>query len=120
MVDGEFHHQIMLDVAMRRRPDFPFREGRHRLAAKFMWRRQGDGIVRRVPGEDELAALRNELPDLDVELHVREGMRLSDLAYQDSYSYELAVVFLGGDSEADLLRGYARCQAAMDIRIEPV
>ncbi len=120
MVDGEFHHQIMLDVAMGRRPEFPFREGRHRLAAKFMWRRHEDGIVRRVPGEDDLAALRRALPDLDVELHVHEGMRLSDLAYQDSYSYELAVVFLGGDSEADLLRGYARCQAAMDIRIEPV
>ena len=38
MVDGEYHHQVMIDVALGEAPRFPHREGAHALAAKFMWR----------------------------------------------------------------------------------
>jgi biotin carboxylase len=119
MVDGEFHHQVMLDVAMGRRPRFPHREGAHRLAAKFMWRAHDDAVVRRVPTPEQLAALRESVPDASVELHVEAGMRLSELPYQDSYSFELASVFLGGDSEDELQRKYRRCQEAMSLHLEP-
>jgi biotin carboxylase len=120
MVDGEFHHQVMLDVAMGRRQDFPYRRGEHAIAAKFMWRSHEDAIVRRAPDADEVAALCQEFPGMEIELHVHEGMRLSDLLYQDSYSYEVAVIVLGGNSEADLLRNYDRCRTAMDLRLETV
>ena len=33
-------------------------------------------------------------------------MRLSDLTRQESYSYEVAVVFMGADSRAQLLDNY--------------
>jgi biotin carboxylase len=37
-VDGASHHQVMLEVALGRRPAFPHRQGRYKKAAKFMWR----------------------------------------------------------------------------------
>jgi hypothetical protein len=119
-VDGEFHHQVMLDVALGQRPDFPYRQGEHKLAAKFMWRTYEDAIVRRVPTAEELRALCEEIPGAEIELHLQEETRLSELPHQDSYSYELAAIFLGGDSEAELMRKYARCQAAMHLQLEPV
>ena len=47
-------------------------------------------------------------------------MRLSELSYQDSYSYELAAIFLGADDEADLLRRYAWCQQALGLELEAI
>ena len=120
MVDGEFHHQVMLDVALGKRPDFPAGRGEHRIAAKFMWRTPEDAVVHRVPTADELAAIRESLPGVEIELHVEEGDRLSELRYQDSYSYELAVIFLGGETEAQLISDYARCRAAMHLDLVPV
>ena len=120
MVDGEFHHQIMLDVAMGQRPDFPHREGEHALAAKFMWRSHGDAIVRRAPGAHDLDELRKAVSGAVLDLHVGEGTQLSHLLYQDSYSYELAAIFVGGESEAELLTKYERCRRALQLSLEPV
>jgi hypothetical protein len=118
LVDGEFHHQIMLDVALGQRPDFPRRQGGHRIAAKFMWRVFEDGVIRGVPDVTELERIRSAFPGAEIELYVVEGSRLSELGYQDSYSYEIAAIFLGADSEAELLRDYAACQEAIGLRLE--
>jgi biotin carboxylase len=119
-VDGEYHHQVMLDVAVGRRPDPPHREGRYPISAKFMWRVDDDAVVTRAPEPETIDAMRREFPGTEIELHVREGMRLSELAYQDSYSYEIAAIHLGGRSEADLLESYACCRKALDVGLEPV
>jgi biotin carboxylase len=118
LVDGEYHHQIMLDVALGEPPDFPYREGRYPIAAKFMWRVFEDAVVRRAPGEEQLRRLCERFPGAEIEVQVEEGDRLSGLGYQDSYSYELAAIFLGGDSEAELLSRYAECQRLAAIELE--
>ena len=53
----------------------------------------------------------------EVQLNVCEGMRLSDLNYQDSYSYEIASVFVGGDSEQELLQKYCDVQQALPLTL---
>lgn len=119
-VDGEFHHQVMLDVALGRRPSFPRRQGKYKVAAKFMWRVYEDARVHCVPSQDELSRLCQDIPGAEIELHLEKGRRLSELSYQDSYSYEIAVIFLGGDSETELLSKYAEVQAGIHLQLEPV
>ncbi len=119
LVDGEFHHQVMLDVALGMRPDFPVRQGRFAVAAKFMWRAFEDACVSEVPDARRLQEICRQFPGTGIELHVSEGARLSTLAYQDSYSYELAAIFVGADDEEELMQKYAAIQRAIGIRLTP-
>ncbi|HSH40972.1 MAG TPA: hypothetical protein VK973_02475 [Arenicellales bacterium] len=120
LVDGMYHHKVMVDTALGAKPDFPHRRGEHRCAAKFMWRVVSDAIVSRVPTEKEIQQLRARVPELMVQIHVKEGMRLSELSDQDSYTYEIAVLFLGGDSERELLEKYTFCQESLHLHLHPV
>ncbi len=40
-------------------------------------------------------------------------MRLGDIRHKDSYSYELATIFLGAGSEAELARRHEECLEAL-------
>ncbi|MDQ4115461.1 MAG: biotin carboxylase, partial [Actinomycetota bacterium] len=44
-----------------------------------------------------------------VDVIVAEGDRLSELPAQDSYSYKLANIYLGGADEQDLTDKFRRC-----------
>lgn len=118
-VDGRSHHKIMLDLALGQRPVFPHRKGRYRLTAKFMWRIYEDAYIRREPGTSELHALKQRFPSAQIQLHIHQGMRLSELKDQDSYSYEIAVIFLAGNTQQELLQKYREIQRAMRVELEP-
>lgn len=121
MVDGVSHHKVAIELALGRKPDMPKGKGKDKVAAKFMLRSfEGDGIVKRVPSEDELADLKRILPDIDANIHVQKDVQLSTLFYQDSYSYELADIFLGGNDEEMLEDAYARCVDSLPIFIKPL
>jgi hypothetical protein len=53
-----------------------------------------------------------------VALNVSIGQRLSELLEQDSYSYELADVFIGAQDEDELLRKYERCLEILTFEID--
>lgn len=112
MVDGESHQKVAIDLGLGRRPVFPHRQGWHRVAAKFMLRTFEDKIVERVPRPEDIERLQRRFPDALVRLMTDEGTRLSHLSYQDSYSFEIAEIFLGADSQRELLRKY---RAALDL-----
>ncbi|MFW6197515.1 MAG: ATP-grasp domain-containing protein [Myxococcota bacterium] len=116
-VDGAPNFLVMVATGLGERPEMPHGQGRDAIAAKFMVRVYQDGVVTRAPNEHELAALRKELPDVDVQVHVREGMLLSDLPNQDSYSFELADIFIGGQDEDELLSKYHRALERMPFEI---
>lgn len=118
MVDGEYHHAVMIEVALGRRPEFPYREGRFRIAAKFMLRRYRDGVVRTVPAREDIERVKQSFPGAEVLLHVEPGMRLSSLPDQDSYSYEIAVLFLGADNQQQLLVNYHMALDLLPFTIE--
>ena len=119
-VDGKSHHQVMLDLALGKQPVFPHRKGLYKYSAKFMWRTHTDALVKRIPTEQEIQAITQRIAGTDIQLHVREGMRLCDLNYQDSYSYEIATVFIGGDSEQELLQKYHDVQQALPLELVPL
>ncbi|WP_223669942.1 ATP-grasp domain-containing protein [Kangiella shandongensis] len=119
-VDGASNHKVMLEVALGQQPDFPQRRGKYRIAAKFMWRIYEDAIVTRVPTADELDDICRQFPDVTIQLAAEAGIQLSSLPDQDSYSYEIAVIFVGGNSQAELLQKYHDLQNAIAIEFEPV
>ena len=120
MVDGCSHHQVMIDVALGRRPDLPHRQGDHKLAAKFMLRLFEDGVITRVPTADDIARVEERFPGTRVRLMVEEGDRLSHLRLQDSYSFEIAEIFMGAESQPALKADYQACLAMLDFRHEPL
>jgi biotin carboxylase len=119
-VDGATHQKVMLELALGKKPEFPHRQGRYNVAAKFMWRVFQDAIVAHVTSEAELESLRALLPSAEIQLHIGRGQRLSSLSDQDSYSYEIADIFLGGRNQKELLQKYRTAQEAMHIEFEPV
>ncbi len=119
-VDGRYHHQIMLDLALGRQPEFPRRQGRFACAAKFMVRRYEDALVTRTPSPEELRGLEVENPSVTLDVAVKAGMRLSALRDQDSYSYEVATLFIGGDSTAELEAKYHDILERLPLEFSPL
>ena len=117
MVDGEYHLAVMIDVALGRAPEFPHRQGRFATAAKFMVRRYRDGKVLGIPGPEDVKRVRERFGGADVQIHVAPGMRLSELRDQDSYSYEIADLFMGADSHEELLANYHEALAMLPFHI---
>jgi hypothetical protein len=115
-VEGTSHQEVMIDVALGRVPEYPLGQGQFDIAAKFMLRRYGeydDSIVVSAPTAEDARALEQRLPGTEIQLPLREGMRLGDLALHDSYSYELAVIFIGADTESELVRRYEEIVASL-------
>ena len=109
-VDGMPNHKVAADLSLGRRPDMPVGAGTHAKAAKFYLRRFEDGVVTAVPGADDVDRVRNEFPDAIVHVCVREGDRLDGVENRDSYSVELAHLYLGGADDAELDATFARCK----------
>lgn len=118
MVDGRSHQEVMIDVALGRRPAFPHRQGKHRVAAKFMLRRSEDGVVTGVPDDAAIRRVRARFPDTLVRLMVVRGTRLAHLSLQDSYSFEVAEIFMGAENQKELLAGYRLCLQMLGFRFE--
>lgn len=119
-VDGYSNHKVMIELALGRRPDFPARQGKHRIAAKFMWRVYRNAQVMAVPSPERLKELHRQFDDVDIELHVQPGDVLSALREQDSYSFEIAVIFIGAGSQKELLKKYRDVKAAIHIELQAV
>lgn len=105
-VDGASNHEIMVELALGQKPQFPRRQGKAACAAKFHLRRFQDARVERVPGKEDIDKIRRDIPDLGVDVIVKQGMQLSELIEQDSYSYDMAHLYLGAESQAQLLDKY--------------
>lgn len=120
-VEGVPHKEVMLDVALGRKPDYPARRGQFRYAAKFMPRLYGehdDWTVTNVPDAARLREIEAAFEGSEIQLHVEEGMVLADMHHRDSYSYELAAVFMGAQSRGALRRDFAKLWDAVGLRFE--
>jgi hypothetical protein len=99
----------MLDLALGRAPSMPRRQGDYSYAGKFFVRRADDAYVESVPTPADIAAVEREIPDTRIVLCVGPGQWLHNLPYQDSYTYELAWIYVGADSPAELEARYHAC-----------
>lgn len=119
-VDGMANHEAMLRLALDRDPDFPQGKGRYGIVAKWFVRRFTDGIVRRHPTPEEIQAIQHIVPGTTIDLTVHAGDRLSELREQDSYSYQLASVYIGAADEAELTVRFEQVVAALLFEIDDV
>ena len=102
-VDGSTHHKVAVDLALGRKPHFPCRKGRYKVAGKFFMREWEDAVVEEVPRPDIIRKLEQELvPDASIQIVAQKGQNLSELMDQDGYSYRIALLFLGGTDKQDL------------------
>jgi len=118
MVGGVYHHQVMVDLGLGRRPCFVQGGGECALAAKFMVRAFADARVTRAPSAAEVALVEKEVPCTQVQSAVHEGMRLSELRDQDSYSFEVATIFIGANSQAELEAKFHTCMDRLPLQLE--
>lgn len=112
-VDGLPNHHCMLALALGHDPTLPHREGPYELAAKWYHRWFTDGVLHRIPSSEDIARIEDETPGVRIDIVPDAAQRLSDVDQQDSYSYELAHIFTGGDSEQELREKYDHCVAAL-------
>ena len=108
-VDGVANHLAMVELALNREPSMPSRQGRYATASKWFLRRLDDGVARRVPTADEIAEVQRAVSGVTVDVIVGEGDRLSELADQDSYSYKIANIYVGGDDDDQVRERFERC-----------
>jgi hypothetical protein len=108
-IHGISHHSIMLNLALGRRPKALEYKGKHRIASNFMLRTYEPGKVKEVPSQEQIDKLMKKYPELEMKVHVKKGMHLSELYGQDSYSFELANIFLGARNQEELLDKYHDC-----------
>lgn len=115
-VDGASNHLAMIETALGRRPRMPYRQGDFARSAKWYYRRLEDAYVEAVPAPADIAAVQARFPEARVQINVRPGMRLSELVEQDSYSYDLAWIFVGGADTAELESRYREALELLPFR----
>src|SRR6056297_82244 len=118
-VEGVPHKEVMIDVALGQRPNYPARQGQFRYAAKFMPRLYGDHEhehVASVPSESRIREIEAIFPGAEIQLHVQEGLKLADSRHRDAYSTELGSIFVGADSRPTLTRMYRSIMDELDLK----
>ncbi|MFW6361085.1 MAG: ATP-grasp domain-containing protein [Spirochaetota bacterium] len=119
-VDGASNQALSVDVALGRDPEFPYQRGEFPRAAKFFWRVFENGIVRAVPSQHEIEQVQREVPGAIILPQVWPAVRLDELLEQDSYSYAICYLYIGGEDQKDLLDKYLHCQDILTFEIEPL
>lgn len=117
MVDGEYHLEVVIDIALGREPRLPHRQGRYNTAAKFMLRSYRDGTVTSIPSRADIERLKQQFPGFETIIKVQPGTLLSSLLDQDSYSYEIAEIFMGAANRPELEKNYQTALAHFPLKI---
>jgi hypothetical protein len=118
MVDGEYHHDVMIDVALGKKPQFPHRKGKFATAAKFMLRKFSQGKVYAIPQPQDIREVQKLFPGTEIIINVDSGMLLSELKDQDSYSFEICDLYMGAGSNDELVENYHKALSMLPFNIE--
>lgn len=117
-VDGVANHEIMVRLGLGQDPARRPSKGKYQIAGKWYLRRFSDGVVTRVPTPEEIAAVQERVDGTQIEIVPEVGQRLSDLPEQDSYSFELAQLFVAAHTEHEMTEKYQACVDALPFEFE--
>ncbi len=117
-VDGTSNHRIMAEVGLDNCPTWERGKGDFKVAAKLFIRSFEEGRVTQVPTEEQIAEAKKRFPGTIVQVLVESEQHLSEMLYQDSYSFKLALVYMGADSEEELLDNFEKVKEILAFRIE--
>lgn len=119
-VDGTSNHEVAIDIALGRKPRIEPRRGRFDVAAQCHIGHYSDGVVRSVPGEEDIARVHDQIPDTVVDIKVKVGDRLSELPNQDGYRTVLATLYIGASDVGGLEKSFDWASELLPFDIEPV
>lgn len=119
-VDGFPNHHYLIKAALGEDPRRPQGGGPYDISARWYLRRFEDGIVTRIPSTSDIERVEREIDGVRVRAKVGEGQRLSDMEFQDSYSYQLAEIIVGARDVDEMEEKYERCVAALPFEFEEV
>lgn len=117
-VDGTSNLEVMVSMALGRQPRLTPGSGEHDVAVKRFLRTIEDGTVVRVPSAAEIADVESRFAPCRISIEVHEGDRLSELEEQESYSYELAYVYLAGNDDAELTRRLEEVVTELPLEVD--
>ncbi len=117
-VDGMSNLEIVVELGLGATPHVPHRQGDAAVSAKGFFRHFCDGIVRKAPTREEIEHVQQQVPDTIIFWDAPEGILLSDLQDQDSYSYSLGIVYLSAQSREELLQKYIRVLEDLPYYVE--
>lgn len=118
-VDGVANHQAMIALALEQDPQLPQGAGPYDCAAKWFLRSfVDDGVVPRVPSDEDVRALEERAAGTTIKVLVEEGDRLAALHGQDTDSYKLAEVFVGASDHTALVDKYELCLEGLPFEID--
>jgi hypothetical protein len=117
-VDGVANHEIMVRLGLGEDPGRRTRKGKYQIAGKWLLRRFEDGVVTRVPTPEEIAAVQERVDGTQIEIVPEVGQRLSELPEQDSYSFELAELFVAARTEHEMEQKYRACVDALPFEFD--
>ncbi|WP_290650959.1 ATP-grasp domain-containing protein [Aquisalimonas sp.] len=120
LVHGVSHQTHMVDIALGRKPQPLPNDGPYEMAANCHLRAFEDSRVQRVPDKDELRRISERIPGVTVRLYVEQGQTLSELENQDSYSFEVGSIFVGGRDELDILEKYDSALEQLGLELAPL
>lgn len=112
-VHGVSNHQVPIDLALGRIPDLSQCHGDYSTAAKFMLRRYCDTVLERAPSRAEIESIERDFPDSKIVVSAAEGRSLSEQSMPDSYSFEIANIWLGAQDQQQLLDRYHQLADAL-------
>tara|TARA_Y100000768_G_C23982423_1_gene686650 strand:+ start:1236 stop:2525 length:1290 start_codon:yes stop_codon:yes gene_type:complete len=116
-VDNISNLEISCELALGQKPDELVRKGQFKYSGKFFIRAYSDGVVAGMPSSSTLSKLRKKFPGLKIKFPIDLGMKLSDLKEQDSYSFELALLYLGDKTHQALLDQYKEIKKHLNFQI---
>ncbi|MEK6478507.1 ATP-grasp domain-containing protein [Catalinimonas sp. 4WD22] len=115
---GHSNHQVLVKLALGKKPHFKELEGKYAYAAKFQYRVFEDGVVESIPDKKKIRQIEEQYDDTIIKIDVQEGQRLSELPLQDSFSYALGAVMTGAQTKKALLEKYHHIIETIDIKIK--
>ncbi|MFW6324576.1 MAG: ATP-grasp domain-containing protein [Desulfovibrionales bacterium] len=118
-VDGTSNHHVMVEVGLGRHPKWERGSGEYGVAAKLFIRSFEGGRVRHVPSDEQIAEAEKRFPGTIVQVLVKQDQSLSEMLYQDSYSYKLAIIYMGADNERELLENFEEVKRILDFQVQP-
>lgn len=116
LVDGVPHLEAMAALSLGRTPKAHAHDGAHAMAGKCFIRVHRDALVKAVPPAARVAELEEE-HGCRIQIEAKEGKLLSQLPSQDSYSYVLGQIHIGGDDEEDLLEKFDHCVGELKFEL---
>ena len=120
MVNGTNTYEILLALAASRTVPTTHPGGSYSVAASFALREFGDRLVRHMPTELAIEAVKRDYPVTLVQTYYREGQRLSDEDQSDGYSYRYAVINMAAPDRATLLSTFEEVKRRLGFAFDPV